>query len=63
MNSKRKDYHCCATCIHFRAERANHRVRTYCSRLGYDTRPEYKFKCWNPKETIVKKIQTENEDQ
>nr|WP_303800656.1 hypothetical protein [Alicyclobacillus macrosporangiidus] len=47
-----KDYHCCATCIHFKAERTHGQLRIYCSRLGYDTKPYYKFNCWDPKPGI-----------
>nr|WP_081841343.1 hypothetical protein [Alicyclobacillus macrosporangiidus] len=57
-----KDYHCCATCIHFKAERTHGQLRIYCSRLGYDTKPYYKFNCWDPKPGIRKRIRVETTD-
>lgn len=30
--------------------------------LGYDTKPEYKFNCWNPKPAIAKRIQAQAAD-
>ncbi|GEL05947.1 hypothetical protein M2M59_13320 [Rummeliibacillus sp. G93] len=49
-----KDFHCCATCQHFKAERVAEGMKYYCSRLGYETKPAYKFDCWDPKEHIIK---------
>ncbi|MCU9594904.1 hypothetical protein OEV82_10690 [Caldibacillus thermolactis] len=47
-----KDYHCCATCIHFGIEKTEEGINTKCTRLGYDTNPKYKFNCWVPKERV-----------
>ncbi|MGR6898911.1 hypothetical protein [Rummeliibacillus sp. BSL5] len=49
-----KDFHCCATCQYFKAERVAEGMKYYCSRLGYETKPAYKFDCWDPKEHIIK---------
>nr|WP_249226493.1 hypothetical protein [Alicyclobacillus mengziensis] len=49
-------YHCCATCVHYCAKRTDAGVHTYCSRLGYDTRPNWKFHCWTPKEHIIQRL-------
>ncbi|MCL6455154.1 MAG: hypothetical protein K6T78_16255 [Alicyclobacillus sp.] len=52
-------YHCCASCIHFRAERTgagDPKIRTYCQRLGYDTRPDYQFRCWQPKPRVAERL-------
>jgi ribosomal protein L37AE/L43A len=54
-----RDYHCCATCNHFRAERKNEKMIYFCSRLGYETKTTYKFNCWNPKEKIKNRIEKE----
>jgi len=53
-----KDFHCCATCVHFRIEK-NEKIRYFCSRLGFDTKTHYKFNCWEPKENIKKHIKNE----
>lgn len=47
-------FHACASCIHFAAERADGHMRYRCQRLGYDTKPDYKFNCWTPKENVKK---------
>lgn len=49
-------FHACATCIHFQAERSDkdRSMKYYCKRLGYDTRPNYQFHCWTPKEHVKK---------
>ncbi|KMK94089.1 hypothetical protein ABER02_20055 [Rossellomorea marisflavi] len=47
-------FHVCATCIHFRAYKENGGTRYICARLGFDTRPSYRFDCWVPKEQVVK---------
>jgi hypothetical protein len=52
-------YHCCASCVHFIAKRTDKGVQTYCSRLGYDTRPNWKFDCWTPKERIKQRLNFE----
>lgn len=57
MNSNR--YHACATCINFKAEKQEGKMRYYCGRLGYETKTHYQFACWDPKEH-VKKLMTQN---
>ncbi|MEH7302259.1 hypothetical protein [Neobacillus drentensis] len=47
-----KDYHCCATCKHFKIEKKSSNIAYFCSRLGYQTKTNYKFNCWDPKEQI-----------
>lgn len=49
-----KDYHCCATCQHFKAEKKEKNMHYFCSRLRYETKTHYKFNCWTPKEHIKK---------
>ncbi|WP_236560891.1 hypothetical protein [Pontibacillus sp. HMF3514] len=56
-----KDYHCCATCIHFKVERTEEGVKRFCSRLGYETDPTWKFNCWTPKENVKKLIEKERQ--
>lgn len=58
-----KNYHCCATCKHFKAEKIDTRMKYLCSRLGYETKTNYQFNCWNPREDIkeqLKKDQLKN---
>jgi hypothetical protein len=56
--NKVKNYHCCATCNHFKVEKD--RGTTYlCKRLGFETSPKYQFNCWDPRENIKKKIESE----
>jgi len=48
-----KQYHCCATCVHFRVEKGQEKNTVYrCSRLGYETQPAYQFNCWKPKDHV-----------
>jgi hypothetical protein len=49
-----KDFHCCATCKHFKAQKSQSGMSYYCKRLGYNTKPDYKFNCWSPKEHVKK---------
>jgi len=51
---KDKDFHCCATCRHFKIEKKTEGITYFCSRLGYETKTNYKFDCWNPKEQVIK---------
>lgn len=51
-----KDYHCCATCVHFRALRRDSGPMAVCSRLGYQTKSSYRFNCWQPRPDIVAKM-------
>lgn len=45
-------YHCCATCRHFAIDKTDERNIPYCARLGYETKPDYQFNCWDPKERV-----------
>nr|WP_316569411.1 hypothetical protein [Neobacillus sp. YIM B06451] len=57
-----KDFHCCATCRHFRTEKKAEGMKYSCSRLGYETKPNYKFNCWTPKEHVQELINKGNMD-
>nr|WP_270182500.1 hypothetical protein [Alkalihalobacillus sp. CinArs1] len=48
-------YHCCATCIHFEIVK-NPRTSYRCKRLGFETKPTYRFDCWEPKDVVKKRI-------
>jgi hypothetical protein len=53
-----KNYHCCATCKHFRIERLETKKGhvAKCSRLGYETKSFYQFNCWDPRPDIVERM-------
>ncbi|EIT85272.1 hypothetical protein A374_11030 [Fictibacillus macauensis ZFHKF-1] len=55
---KGKNFHCCATCVNFVAEKTASRMQYRCERLGFDTLPSYQFNCWEPKDHI-KKLMTQ----
>jgi len=57
-----RDFHCCATCRHFKAEKRAEGMHYYCSRLGFKTKTSYKFNCWSPKENIKKMIDNDRKD-
>ncbi|MFY4776043.1 hypothetical protein [Metabacillus sp. RGM 3146] len=53
--NKESPFKCCAACIHFRAYKNPAGGMKYmCSRLGFETRPEYSFDCFTPKENVIK---------
>lgn len=54
-----RKFHCCATCIHFLAERRNEKMFYMCTRLGFETKTTYQFDCWNPKENVKKLMDKE----
>lgn len=54
-----KDYHCCATCIHYEIHKGTYE-KFFCGRLGFTTNPKYQFKCWTPKDNILIKINEQN---
>ncbi|NJP38930.1 hypothetical protein [Alkalicoccus luteus] len=56
MNSR---YHCCATCRHFYAEKTKNGMAYTCVRLGYVTKPNYQFSCWDPRSDIRTKMENE----
>ncbi|RHW39114.1 hypothetical protein D1B31_14255 [Neobacillus notoginsengisoli] len=58
-----KDFHCCATCEHFRAVKKAEGMQYVCSRLGYETKPAYKFNCWSPKAHVQELINKNNKGQ
>lgn len=47
-------FHVCATCIHFSADKRQNGMLYRCQRLGYETKPNYSFSCWTPKEHVKK---------
>ncbi|YBZ95089.1 hypothetical protein M1E09_07800 [Bacillus sp. AK031] len=55
-------FHACATCQHFSAERRHGKMHYQCKRLGFDTRPDYQFNCWTPKEHIKELMDKEGEE-
>lgn len=60
VDGVQKDYHCCATCEHFRITRTDAGIVTRCARLGYATQTRYRFKCWQPRPDIVAKMRQES---
>ncbi len=52
-----KDFHFCASCVHFETLKKKGSILYRCSRLGYETKPDYKFNCWEPKEQVRKLIE------
>ncbi|WP_408006150.1 hypothetical protein ACJROX_15675 [Pseudalkalibacillus sp. A8] len=56
-------FHCCATCVHFQVQKETDSVRYFCSRLGYETKPDYRFDCWTPKEHVKKLMNKENKNE
>jgi CO dehydrogenase/acetyl-CoA synthase delta subunit len=59
MESNR--YHCCASCINFKAEKTSQGMRYECVRLGYETKPIYRFDCWEPKPQVLKLMKKEDQ--
>jgi hypothetical protein len=59
---KNSRYHACATCKNFSAERIDGKMHYHCTRLGYQTKPEYQFNCWDPEEHIRKLIEKEDNE-
>lgn len=55
-----KDFHCCASCIHFKALKELRSMKYYCSRLGFETKTNYKFDCWSPNENVLKLLNKKN---
>nr|WP_082129759.1 hypothetical protein [Aneurinibacillus tyrosinisolvens] len=47
-----KEFHCCATCKNFTVEKNDRGINYFCKRLGYNTNPNYRFDCWDPKENV-----------
>ncbi len=55
-----KNYHCCATCINFEMKREENGIVARCKRLGFETKTNYVFNCWTPKEHIKKLMEKQN---
>ncbi|WP_412679121.1 hypothetical protein [Brevibacillus laterosporus] len=47
---------------HFCVNKGDKGVKTTysCSRLGYETKPSYRFDCWQPTERVCKLVEKEN---
>ncbi len=43
----------CAACQHYQVIKLNTHNVYRCSRLGFETKPHYKFNCWKPKEKVL----------
>lgn len=57
MEGKYSRYHCCASCVHYAVtKRREAEIVPYCARLGYETKPDYQFDCWEPKERVRRAI-------
>lgn len=54
-----KNFHCCATCIHFSATRQGGEMVYLCERLGYETKTNNRFDCWTPKENVRRLMERE----
>ncbi|MFC0189620.1 hypothetical protein ACFFJY_15045 [Fictibacillus aquaticus] len=54
------DFHCCATCVNFLAQKTPAGMRYYCVRLKYETKPQYKFNCWEPKDQVKQLMNKKN---
>lgn len=62
MEQAEARYHCCATCRHFKViKEAGKKVEYQCSRLGYQTKPNYQFTCWSPKEVVQEKMKRDEQ--
>jgi len=57
----KKDFHACATCIHFYPRKLTEGLKYECKRLGFETKPNYKFDCWDPKPHVRKLIAKQQE--
>jgi hypothetical protein len=59
-----KDFHCCATCKNFGVKKSGSGIKYICERLGFETNPSYRFDCWDPKETVIRLMekQTNNNE-
>ncbi|WP_299093202.1 hypothetical protein [uncultured Metabacillus sp.] len=49
-----KTYQVCATCIHFEALKIDRKMKYLCRRLKYETKPNYSFQCWDPKDHVIR---------
>jgi hypothetical protein len=58
---KTNRYHCCATCVNFKPEKTNQGMRYFCVRLGFETKPDYQFNCWEPKPHVVELMKKEDD--
>ncbi|TYS74834.1 hypothetical protein FZC75_02940 [Sutcliffiella horikoshii] len=52
-------FHACATCKHYQVIKLDTHSIYRCSRLGFETKPHYKFDCWQPKENIIQLMKKE----
>lgn len=59
---KHNKFHFCATCVHFLAWKENGEMLYKCRRLGYETKPNYTFNCWEPKEHVKALMEKREEE-
>ncbi|MCG1023113.1 hypothetical protein EKQ44_15845 [Sutcliffiella horikoshii] len=52
-------FHACATCQHYQVQKWASATIYRCSRLGYETKPHFKFDCWQPKENVLQLMKKE----
>jgi hypothetical protein len=45
-------YQCCASCVNYEIKKEDGKTVYLCSRLGFITKPTYKFDCWEPNDTV-----------
>jgi len=58
---KIENYHYCATCVHFEVKKeVGFEIQYICKRLGFITKPNYIFNCWDPKENVKRLIEKRN---
>lgn len=57
MRLDMRNFHCCATCINFNVDKNKEGIRYFCKRLGFETKSNYVFDCWEPKENVKKLIE------
>lgn len=55
-DQKNKSPKVCASCRNFRVIHAGGKRKYECSRLGFETFPQYAFDCWDGTEKVRKRI-------
>ncbi|MDG4657012.1 hypothetical protein P6P90_09020 [Ectobacillus antri] len=58
---KKNRFHCCATCVHFAVVKSTN-IGYICTRLQYETKPDYVFNCWDPRSAVQKLIKKEDKE-
>jgi hypothetical protein len=47
--------------VHFQIKKEEG-VSYFCKRLGYATKPEYRFNCWSPKDNVRRLMQKQEDE-